>query len=269
MRRFLLLLAAVLAVAACTPDPAAPPKAPGPKVADLWRDFPVTSALDRPLIVLDPLPLTDEAARGRAPAEASLPGTAPPSRQLTVQGLPRYVTLTSPQDALTALRSHLTTGGPEARIAATELTESAFTTDRGPIELPAWRFRLAEGGTLTWPALTASHFWRLGSIIPSTLVNDLSVDGQRLTATFTVSWGMPCPGTPEPQIVPTVVEFPSFVQIGLRVSSTETGDCDQRVAVPLRKATLSLKEPLGNRVVVDFTGRVVRRAGPPGTPPGT
>ncbi|WP_066364424.1 hypothetical protein [Herbidospora mongoliensis] len=260
MRRFLTLLAVVLAVVACTPDPKAPPKAPGPKVADLWRDFPVTSALDRPLIVLDPLPLTDEAARGRVPAPLSLPAAVPPSRQLTVQGVSRYVTLTSPRDALSAIRSQVTAGQPEVRVTATELTESAFTTDRGSIDLPAWEFRLADGGTLTWPALTAGYFWRLGSMIPSSLVSDLSIDGRTMSATFTVSWGMPCPGMPAPQITPTVVEFPSFVQIGLKVSSTDTGDCDQRVSVPLRRATLTLHAPLGNRVVVDFTGRVVKRA---------
>ncbi|WP_061291859.1 hypothetical protein [Herbidospora cretacea] len=261
MRRVLVLLLAVLAVAACTPDPTAPPKAPGPKVADLWRDFPVTSALDRPLIVLDPLPLTDEAGRGRAPASVALPASVPPPRQLTVQGLSRYVALTSAQDALAAVRSHVASGGTEALVAGTELTESAFTTDRGPVELPAWEFRLAGGGTLTWPALTASYFWRLGSMVPSTLVTDLSVEGLTLSATFTVSWGMPCPGAAAPRIVPTAVEFPSFVQIGLKVSGTETGDCDRRVAAPLTKASLTLKEPVGNRVVVDFTGRVVSRAG--------
>ncbi|GAB1821835.1 hypothetical protein [Herbidospora sp. RD11066] len=260
MRRFLTLLFVVLALVSCTPDPKAPPKAPGPKVADLWRDFPVTSALDRPLIVLDPLPLTNETARGRVPAPASLPATVPPSRQLTVQGLSRYVTLTSSRDALSAIRSHVTAGQPEVRVTATELTESPFTTDRGPVELPAWEFRLADGGTLTWPALTAGYFWRLGSVVPSTLVSDLSVEGRTMSATFMVSWGMPCPGVAAPQIVPTAVEFPSFVQIGLKVSSTETGDCDQRVGVPVKKATLALREPLGNRVVVDFTGRVIRRA---------
>ncbi|GLX94417.1 hypothetical protein [Herbidospora sp. NBRC 101105] len=258
MRRFLVLLAVVLAVAACTPDPAAPPKAPGPKVADLWRDFPVTSALDRPLIVLDPLPLADEAARGRVPASAALSAVAPPSRQLTVQGLSRYVTLTSARDALAAIRSQTAHAAlPEARVTGTELTVSAFSTDRGPVELPAWEFRLAEGGTIWWPALTASHFWRLGSIVPSTLVSDLSVDGRTVSATFTVSWGMPCPGTAAPRIVPTAVEHPSFVSIGLKALSSDMGDCDQRVAAPLTKATLTLKEPLGNRVVVDFAGRVV------------
>nr|WP_062334229.1 hypothetical protein [Herbidospora sakaeratensis] len=259
MRRFLVLLAAVVAVAACTPDPAAPPKAPGPKVADLWRDFPVTSALDRPLIVLDPLPLADEAARGRMPASsAALSSAAPPSRQLTVQGLSRYVTLTSARDALAAIRSQTPHADrPEAHVTGTALTVSPFSTDRGPVDLPAWEFRLAEGGTVRWPALTASHFWRLGSIVPSTLVSDLSVDGRTVSATFTVSGGMPCPGTTEPRIVPTVVEHPSFVSIGLKVSGAETGGCDQRVAAPLTKATLTLKEPLGNRVVVDFAGRVV------------
>ncbi|WP_062429515.1 hypothetical protein [Herbidospora daliensis] len=257
MRRFLVLLTVVVAVAACTPDPKAPPKAPGPKVADLWRDFPVTSALDRPLIVLDPLPLADEAARGRVPASSAVSSAAPPSRQLTVQGLSRYVTLTSARDALAAIRSQTAHAAQEAHVTGTALTVSPFRTDRGPVELPAWEFRLAEGGTVRWPALAASHFWQLGSIVPSTLVGDLSVDGRTVSATFTVSWGMPCPGTTEPRIVPTAVEYPSFVSIGLKVSSTEMGDCDQRVAAPLTKATLTLQEPLGNRVVVDFAGRVV------------
>ncbi|WP_214107641.1 hypothetical protein [Acrocarpospora catenulata] len=265
MRRSVPLLAIVLTVSACmltvsacVPGPVTPPQAPAPAVADVWRDFPVASALERPLIVLDALPLTDAQSKGRIPAETALPAGQPPSTHLTLQGTSRHVTLISAQEALTAIRAQRAiTDAPEAHIAATTLIVAPFITDRGTLPLPAWEFRLTEGGTLKWPAMSTGHFWRLGSTAPSTMVVDLAVDGRNLTATFMESWGTPCPGVSAPQVTPVAVEFPSFVSIGLKVSTTDLGDCAQSLAARLREASLTLKEPLGNRVVVDFSGQVV------------
>ncbi len=194
MRRFLVLLFVVLAVAACTPDPKAPPKALGPKVADLWRDFPVTSALDRPLIVLDPLPLTDEAAWGAR----RLPSRCP--RRAAVEAAHR-------SGLLPVRHPHQRPGRPD-RHPVPRVREPARGPGRGDrahrvglhhrpgrrgaarLGVPAGRRRHAD--------LARPHdglLRRLGSMVPSTLVTDLSVHRQTLSATFTVSWGCPVRGS--------------------------------------------------------------------------
>ncbi len=145
-----------------SPSPRAPP-IPRPrrrrstsKVADLWRYF-LGHLRARPAAHrAHPLPLHRRGGRGRAPAAVALPTAVPPSRQLTVQGFSRDVTLTSSAgrpDHHPIPRGHVP--APRPSIAGAGTHRIGLHHRPGPAELPASEFRLTDGGTPTWAALTA------------------------------------------------------------------------------------------------------------------
>ncbi|WP_440098419.1 hypothetical protein [Streptosporangium sp. H16] len=257
MRKVSCFLVSLILVSGCS---SARPvlQAPDPGLADIWSDFPVASPLGRPMIVLDDLPLTDSQSKQVVPEGTVTSSASPSATPITLHGVTKSVDLISSQAALTAIKAKpATKDAPRAKVATATLVVAPFNTDRGTISLPAWEFHLTGGGTLKWPAMSTDHFWRLGLAFPSTTFRNTLVEGLNLTADIEELWGRPCPGVPKPDVTPVVVESPTFVSVGLKASHTNMGTCDQNLTPSVRKVSVKLNDPLGDRALLDFAGGVV------------
>ncbi|MEU9890084.1 hypothetical protein [Sphaerisporangium sp. NPDC051011] len=187
-----------------------------------------------------------------------LPTQVPPRATVNLPDGPATLPVVTATEAFTAMADH--TGRPagqSVKVTSATYTTSSFATDRGPVDLPAWRFATETAGTATWPALSPDAFWRLGELRASADMSQasMSADGRVLTAFVTLP-GHWCGGTP--QVEPVVIESPASVAVGLRFTFPQPRqDCVRPADAVARKESFSLADPLNERVVLDLSGHLV------------
>lgn len=238
------------------PGAADQPAAPDP------ASFPVT-ADPRPIVLIGP-PLTQVRNAGSEQEKIAagsgrftFGGVEPPAPGPVSVELPDG-TATFPvigvRDALTAMSAN-GRGGEPLEFASVELGTAEFHTDRGRRELPAWLFGTALGSAWAWPAITPDAFWRLGEVRHA-LDQAAFADGVQLEVQLPAP-APPCPGDEPTVIEPVVEEGATAVRIGVRtVGGGGAGDCVRDAMYRSQTYTVTLREPLGARLLVDDNGGV-------------
>ncbi|MCE7007881.1 hypothetical protein LWC34_34425 [Kibdelosporangium philippinense] len=235
--RKLWLVVPVLVLSGCSPAQREPAVAqPASAVhPDLdWTTFPVDRK-PRPIILLDPLPKPGmELTLASAPTPpATMPVTLP-------DGVVSWPTINA-EAALLAMGARR--GGPS--VPAT-LASASFDTDRGKVTLPVWRF-----GTVEWPALEPSVFWKLGKLPRFATENPPArLDGLKLTVSLLVS-REPCPGS-EPPVYRGVAKE-SATTVTVYATADNAGKCLPGDS-EMRPFEVTLPSPLGARVLVYGSG---------------
>ncbi|MFB4280460.1 hypothetical protein ACBJ59_34585 [Nonomuraea sp. MTCD27] len=241
-----------------------------------WAPFPEGRAL-RPILLVQTLPaVAVKPAGGRVarvrpgtPLDAPAPAATAVSLPDGVARLPQI----SASEAFDGLARHLArlgAPGPEDTVVGAQHTVHAFQSDRGPVRLPAWSFRLSRGGVLVWPALPSRLFWRLGSLSRSSAITWASESPVRREVTVWMDPGRTCGGGGRPAPHVRITETPDVVVIGV-VETLEPQGAPERCVVPAdfraRPFTYRLSSPLGARGLLDARGGVTV-VGAPLSPPG-
>lgn len=262
MRLRLLALGLLLVGCAGTPS-AVLPVDPGTSTAPV--DFPVT-AVPRPIVLIGPPWVQLEgvgseeekvaAGNGRftfTGGEPAVPGLVPVE---LVDG-PATLPLIGVREAVDAVNALSEDGpqGPPLELVSAELGTAEFRTDRGGLELPAWRFRSSFGSVWAWPALAPEAFWELGRVGFSTH-HAATFDGVELVVQLPDP-GPPCPGEEPAVSEPVVTEGAAFVMVGLRTTGGGGGNCARDASYRSKPYTVKLKEPLGARLLVDEHNGVI------------
>lgn len=144
---------------------------------------------------------------------------------------------------------------PPVRLVGVEFGTRWFRTDRGSLELPAWRFTTESGSTLARQALDPSAFWPAS---PSPFGARAGADGLELEVTMPAP-PRQCPGHPPVTAEAVVTEWATSVAVGTRITG-EVGDCAQTADLRLQTYRVALSAPLGARLLVDEQGGVVEVA---------
>lgn len=256
--------ASILLLAGCAAAQPAVEARPGPVVPRAPAhhvDFPV-DASPRPLVLLGP-PVAvvsgfadDEEKTSALGGGYRLAVAPPPTPAPGPVALPDGVValpLIGAAEAAAAM-SGSGAGEPLALVRA-EFGTAPFATDRGTLELPAWRFRTARGSVVARLALAPGAFWRFGQVPVSDLAGGAKVDGARLTLTLPAP-PAPCPGDAPVVSEPTAVESRTEVVVGVRTAG-EVGDCARTLELRMETHQVVLSAPLGNRLLVDERGGVI------------
>lgn len=267
----ILVIAAIAALAVHLPGrsgrskhAAAPTAVVPPQVLAAWAKFPV-AADPRPLVIIAD---TDRApARGFATGDQKL---AYLTGNLRLPSTPLVVPLTLagyPVQSLVQSVAELGHGqaraGTPLQIESVRLVVQAFSTDRGPRPVPAWEIVL-KGVRDPAYLLAVAHDARFAPPFgpgPGTRV-ELSRSGRVLTMHFVSS--SPGDGPCNPAftsrlttlVTPTAVYLVVVTKVRTTTIPPDTA-CPLAGTTPFRSAaahTLTLDEPLGNRVVVDGAG---------------
>ena len=132
-------------------------------------------------------------------------------------------------------------------------------TDRGPLVLPAWLFTVQDGlAPIAVVAVAPSAFWhfeedRWGA---SSDPARLAADGRTLT--------VPVPQTTSctgelPDVQGVSIEWSTAVAVAgwAPVEPTGPQDCAAPLVMRFMDVTVTLKEPLGGRVLLDAQGNVM------------
>ncbi|MCE6997889.1 hypothetical protein LZG04_24265 [Saccharothrix sp. S26] len=216
-------------------------------------DFPVT-AVPRPIVLFAPKLVTvrwagseqDKLSGGNGyrftGVEPPTPGPAP----VVLPDGPATFPLIGVRDALAAM-SEGARGGEPTEIVGVELGAAAFTTDRGPLELPAWLFRSSFGSLFAWPAVTPDAFWKRGEVIAGSHHAKTS-DGVRLEVELGAP-ETPCEGDEPSTKEAVVTETGTAVVVGVRTIGT-VGDCARNAIYRPQYYPVTLAEPLGARLLV-------------------
>ena len=216
-------------------------------------DFPV-HAVPRPIVLLPPKLVTAEwsgsgqekLAMGSGYRFTGVEPPAPGPTEVVLPDGPATFPLISVRDAMTGMSADAREGEPMELVGA-ELGTAVFNTDRGELELPAWRFRSVFGSVYAWPAVTPDAFWKQGEAIPGSQHARTS-DGVRLEVELGAPFP-PCRGD-EPSVREAVVtETETSVVIGVR-DSGPVGDCAHAAIYRYQYYPVTLSEPLGSRVLV-------------------
>ncbi|NUS65366.1 MAG: hypothetical protein HOQ46_17140, partial [Saccharothrix sp.] len=150
--------------------------------------------------------------------------------------------------------------GEPLELVAVELGTATFSTDRGGLELPAWRFRSAFGSVHVWPAVAPGAFWHPGAVRAS-FQAATTTDGVRLQVELGAP-DPPCEGhRPETKEV-VVTEGEASVKIGVRVVGGPPGDCAQAAIYREQYYPVTLSKPLGARLLVLEDDTVIPVTGP-------
>lgn len=258
MRLSLLAVALGVVAAGCAGvDSATPPDlaigsdlpaavAPAPAAVD----FPVT-AVPRPIVLFQPKLLTVEwmgLGEEKLAAGYRFTGVEPPTPGPTSVVLPdgpATLPLISVRDALAGMPGGGRDG--ELELVSAELGTAEFNTDRGRLELPAWRFRSVYGSVYAWPAVTADAFWKRGEEIIGSHHARTS-DGVRLEVELGAP-DTPCPGDPPSTKEPVVTETETSVVIGVRITGP-VGHCARAAIYRSQYYPVTLSKPLGARLLV-------------------
>ncbi|ALG13168.1 hypothetical protein [Kibdelosporangium phytohabitans] len=132
------------------------------------------------------------------------------------------------------------------------LTSAVFRTDRGEVTLPVWRFGTSPA--VEWPALDSAAFWKLGKVrVPVWGTAPAKLTGLKLTVSLPYS-PEPCPDSPAPQFRGVVTESGPTVMVHAAPA------VPQRCAPgrsDVRPFEVTLREPLGARVLVDGAGSAI------------
>ncbi len=240
---------------------------PDPGVLAAWERFPA-GARPRPLVISTPPRLPDDgftgsdakeaALAGRFRLAATLPSAPPPTMRVTLPDGPAELPTLTAEAAVDSLSAaSIGSTGPELPITRVALGTATFSSDRGPLPLPAWLFTVdGATGPIAWPALADPAFWPRE---PSDLVVDggahLGPDGRTLAITLPAPPEEGCPGGQLSRYEPAVLESAAAVVVGLRsVPSGVAPGSPEPCAVPAvgrtERYTVPLASPLGGRVLL-------------------
>ncbi|GAA1006030.1 hypothetical protein GCM10009556_013030 [Acrocarpospora pleiomorpha] len=231
-------------------------------VISQWSSF-QASRDPRPILLVTALPAQEKS--GGIVIGVQLGGklseTVPAASEVTlpdgVTTLPRV----SARNAFDELRLHLDRKAAPGRMGTVVAAESViqeFQSDRGFVSLPAWKFQLAGGGALVWPALPSRFFWRLGSLSPSSTV--VQASASRTLPQITV-WMDPRRGCGQRVTAPPnvrITESENVVVIGKIAprSRAEFSRCAMTADLRAEAFTYELSSPLGERGLLDELGNV-------------
>ncbi|MCK2215904.1 hypothetical protein MF672_019185 [Actinomadura sp. ATCC 31491] len=237
-----------------------------------WDAFPV-HARPRPLVLLTGLPMVEKSRKvvTRVRLATDLPRGARMTAEVALPDGAVTSPLTSATEAYGALSSHMDGRPAPAQVGAVIGAEGvvrAFPSDRGLVSLPAWRFALAEGGALIWPALPARFFWRLGEVGPSSAIVKAAASTGSPDVTLWMGAGRSCGSAPDVRPEISISESGTAVVIRrIAHSARDRGDCIEAAYLDARPYVYRLNRPLGDRGLLDDSGNVVvageRAAGRP------
>jgi len=216
-------------------------------------DFPVT-AVPRPIVLFSPALVTvrwagQEKEKVAVENGYRFTGVEPPApgpASVVLPDGPATLPLIGVRDAVTAM-SRGARGGEPVEVVSAELGTAAFATDRGPLELPAWRFGSSSGSVFAWPAVTPDAFWSRGEEVFPTHDARTS-DGVRLEVELGAP-ETPCRGDEPSTKEPVVTEGETTVVIGVRTVGT-VGECARNAMYRPQYYPVTLAEPLGARLLV-------------------
>ncbi|GAB2983609.1 hypothetical protein [Saccharothrix stipae] len=257
-------------LAGCAVDAAPPQAGPDPSPAPATAatptgpvDFPLVADGPRPVVLIgSPRKPIENApgekekmlAIGANSGRYAFTGVEPPTPGPTSVPLPdgpATLPLVGVREVVAAMSAGGREGAPLELVSA-EPGTAEYLTDRGPVELPVWRFRTVFGSTWAWPALPPSAFWRLGEVDYARQAT--TSDWVELEVPFHASPA--CPGEEPVVMEPVVTEGMTSVVVGLRRVGGGLGNCMRALLQPTETYTVKLKEPLGTRVLVDEEERV-------------
>ncbi|WP_203708342.1 hypothetical protein [Asanoa iriomotensis] len=199
---------------------------------------------------------------GRIELAAPLPET-PATVAVEPPGGPFTFPALRADEAFAYLRAHGSpANAPGARPAPVRVTSitlgsAIFSTDRGPLRLPAWLFGAPDlTGELAWPAVDKTAFWRYGEPNDVATISpaQLSRDGRQ------IRWAVPgngtCPSNPVRRYWVEVVETRTTVAVTTVSEIVSTPGPEDReqpcvlMAQPAEPYDVELAAPLGNRIVI-------------------
>jgi hypothetical protein len=257
--------------AVVTVDAVAPADGSHEAAARAWAHFPADRT-PRPVVFLDSMVAGGGFADGDAKS-AAMAGqyelAAPLPQGPATASMPdgTEVPIITAAAAFEALRA----GQPQQPGSAlllkkVDLGTARFHTDRGPLELPAWRFdgpRVLK--PIAWPALAPELIWprqpRPAGPAPEELPHSqatVSPDGLRLTVLLLRAYP-PCAGAPTYRHEAVVTETPAAVVVGMRKVQVEPAGrpgepCPMDAGWSGQEHMVRLAAPLGGRVVVNPDG---------------
>ncbi|TQM83091.1 hypothetical protein FHX81_5506 [Saccharothrix saharensis] len=226
-----------------TPAPPTPPP----------TDFPV-HAVPRPIVLFAPKLVTvewvgseeEKLSQGHGYRFTGVEPPTPGPTSVVLPDGPATFPLIDARDALAAMSAGAREGDP-VEIVGAEPGTATFTTDRGPLDLPAWLFRSSFGSRLAWPAMTPDAFWKQGAEHVGTHHAKTS-DGVRLEVELGAP-ETPCRGQEPSTKEPVVTETETAVVVGVRTIGV-VGECARTAVYRPRYYPVTLAEPLGARVLV-------------------
>ncbi|CCH34569.1 hypothetical protein ABZ816_40945 [Actinosynnema sp. NPDC047251] len=252
MRPLVLALAVLLAGCTAGEPAAVTTPAGGPPV-----DFPVDAA-PRPVVLIGEALNAEDGLRDgdRLDAAFEFAGQHPPTPAPAEVALPGRIPATMPMiGSADAVRAMSRGTGDPVRLVSAEFGMSGYATDRGLRSLPAWRFTTEAGSVPAWPALEPGTFWKLGEVRPATVREPARVVGERLSVT-TQAPPAACRGDSPARHVPVIRETDSTITVGLHPRG-HVGDCRRNLAILTEVHEVTLKKPLGNRLLLDGDGGVI------------
>ena len=144
---------------------------------------------------------------------------------------------------------------PALVVTAVRWGTTGFSTDRGRAQMSAWLFDVAGVGTFEYPGVARDGLWggTMTTNANATTVGVTSADDRTLTLHFI---GGPSEGGCRIDYTPVSFESTRAVAVQLvaKLSANGAAACD--AVGYAREATLTLKAPLGGRVLVDQGGNV-------------
>ncbi|MDF2708019.1 MAG: putative secreted protein [Nonomuraea muscovyensis] len=229
-----------------------------------WSSF-EESRVPRPLLLVSPLPAVEKSGGNvtRAGLRTELPDNPTEFSEVVLPDDVATLPHVPARDAFAALQRQLESKaapGREDMVVGAESIVQRFLSDRGFVSLPAWRFRLAGGGALVWPALPSRYFWRLGSLSPSSVVVKASASRVRPEITVWMDPGHACGQTEPVRPNARITESYDVVVIsGASVTRPDFGSSSCVVSAyhRARSYTYELSSPLGDRGLLDELGNVV------------
>ncbi|MFC4015702.1 hypothetical protein ACFOY2_51420 [Nonomuraea purpurea] len=246
-------------------------------LAQQWAAFP-ESRQPRPVVLIGALPEVNKSGGyiARVRLGANLSSQAPEAADVPLTDGTASIPQISPSAAYEELRQHMerrAAPGREGTVLNAEHVTHEFLSDRGLIRLPAWRFQIAGGGSLTWPALSPQAFWRLGSVSSSSKIMRASADRTKPEITVWMDSGHGCGKQGDKRPAVRITETPDVVVVGTAKAPELPGRmCVSTADFRARPFTYALSSPLGNRGLLDEAGHlpVVHHedvAPIPGSPP--
>lgn len=277
MKRLGLALVAVALVAGCgtLEGPRTGTVSPPTDALARWKDFP-SDRVPRPIVLFDGFPAgqgfdTGEAKLaalcGKFAMEVPWPVDVPAQAEARWADGTRYTyPAVSASDAFAAMqRSALGASSPDCStvaplpVTAARFGTADFTTDRGKAEILAWLFKATGARVeLAQPAVPASAIWG-GVVVEGSIGGSATVSPDERVVTFSFIGGpppdQPCGG----DYTGVVAESNHAVAVAVQASPGRVVGGGNACTAEgyIRSVTIQLASPLGGRVLVDASARVV------------
>ncbi|MBP2338754.1 hypothetical protein JOF41_004932 [Saccharothrix coeruleofusca] len=207
-------------------------------------DFPVDRH-PRPIVLLgEPLAVergfasNEEKLSGRYELVGPPPATPEPGALPLIGAAEAVAAMSRPSDR------------PPVKLVRAEFGTARFRTDRGALELPAWRFTTESGSSLARQALAPSAVWPARPSMYTATEDGLELEVTMLAAP------QACPGHGPVTAEAVVAESATSVAVGLRTAG-ELGGCPRTADLRTQPYRVTLSAPLGARLLVDGQGGVV------------